>query len=101
MILVHPIFVKRVYLDIFKKVQQVECAILPLVNANVFPITCHFVRPILHRKATPHRMAMIKLGITTLIQNYLKFPHIVMVNMKQPPKAVPPSYICMQYILLA
>ena len=38
MILVHPIFVKRVYLDIFKKVQQVECAILPLVNANVFTI---------------------------------------------------------------
>ena len=34
-LLVHPIFVEKVYLDIFKMNLQVECASLPFVNANV------------------------------------------------------------------
>ena len=35
MILVHPLFEDRVYLHSFKMYLQVECACLPLVNANV------------------------------------------------------------------
>ena len=36
MILLHPIFVERVYLDIYKRNLHVEYSSLPLVNANVF-----------------------------------------------------------------
>ena len=35
-IAVHPFFEERVYLHSFKMYLQVECACLPLVNANVF-----------------------------------------------------------------
>ena len=39
-ILVHPFFEERVYLQSFKMYLQVECACLPLVNANMFPKEC-------------------------------------------------------------
>ena len=38
-ILVYPIIVERVYFLRFIQILQVECAILPLVNANVFILT--------------------------------------------------------------
>ena len=37
-ILVHALFVERVYLHSFKMYLQVECACLPLVNANVLHV---------------------------------------------------------------
>ena len=36
MILVHPFFEERVYLQSFKMYLQVECTCLPLVNTNMF-----------------------------------------------------------------